>query len=247
MVELDYWGVRLTKLTVELDRKLQDISGIVVVVHTAASRPHYHVYWPTPKMCDKIFREKYIKPLDVKGNGDYKLKNYTEQDNPLLSFWNYTMTGYKEKTGFHHFDGYLREGASVLYWNSPTPRYPQPPTRPIPIVSSIEDVEEVKNVIVATEEKKPKAKTTQQKKQDFLNYCRKYFSENPQKDITREKIAKLLCDYWHLEVKDPSYKTAAIVYVNFVFHNLLVEAGEGKKVELKWFRNNWASSVLNLW
>lgn len=248
-MESDHWGVRLTKLTAENDRKLQDISGIVVVLHEHADRRHYHIYWPSPKMCHKTFSSKHVKTLlDVKGNGEFEVKNYSHQENPLLAFWNYSMTGYKDAKKRHQFDGYARAGARCLYWNSTTPRFPDPPERPIPVVSRIEDVDKVSNVVVdTTAPKKSKKKLAKEKREDFLNFCRKYFSEFPEKILSRKKIGKLLCDHWHIEERDPLYKTAGIVYVNFVYHNLLLEAGEGKKEELKAFRNSWAESLLAAW
>lgn len=248
-MELDHWGVRLTKITAENDRKLQDISGIVVVVHEHASQLHYHIYWPSSKMCHKTFSSKHVKSLlNVKGNGEFEVKNYSHQEDPLQAFWNYSMTGYKDAKRRHQFDGYARAGARCLYWNSTTPRFPDPPERLIPIVSRVEDLNEGTNVIVdTTGSKKSKKKLAKEKREDFLKFCAKYFSDFPEKDLSRKKIAKLLCDHWHIEVMDPLYKNAAIVYVNFVYHNLLLAAGEGKKEELKNFRNSWAESVLSAW
>lgn len=224
--------VRISQVNEDRMNYLKDLSGVIVVLHTEASRDHLHIYWRHPKPITKKTFIKHLKEIKAFSTLNGQKEFMVSDPGTIESYWKYTMSGRKDGK-FIVWDDYSKDGAKCLYWNHSTERIPDYPLRP--------------NLVIATPEDVPKteikvAKDPDEKKKKFLKYCQEYFQENPQKEISEFKITKLLLHY----SKGGFKKYTAPEFVNYVMYNLLMLAGEGKKEKFKDFESRWISGILKI-
>lgn len=236
--QLPAHSVRISLVNNERNDYLKDLSGVVVVIHTEASREHYHIYWQHEKPITRKTFVKHLKKINVfstlKGQKDFSVTD----PNSLDGFWKYTMSGYK--TGaYNHWDDKAKDGARCLYWNHSSPRRPDYPTRDLihSTISYRDDIP-VRNVTV-----KPINKNdSEYKKAQWILYCRSWYKEFPETDIDRDELTKLIFAY----SKGAFNKYRATEYVDHAMYVLLRDAGEGMEVKFNSFRNDWCRKIMSL-
>lgn len=226
--------VRISLVNDDRSAYLKDLSGVVVVIHTEASREHYHIYWQHDKPITRKTFVKHLKQINVfsglNGQKDFMVSDPKSLD----GFWKYTMSGRKDGK-FNVFDGFAKGGARCLYWNLTTPRISEFPPRN-EVIATPNDVP-TGTVTV----KKVNKNSSEYKKAQWVSFCREYYAEFPEKELSREKLTRLL--FYQSEGSFNEF--AAPQYVNHAFYKLLHEAGEGKRDEFKSFRDAWCAKIIS--
>jgi len=224
--------IRISEVNEPRTNYLKDLSGVVVVIHTEASREHYHIYW---KHDIPVTRKTFVKHLKeikefstLKGQRDFMVSD----PGTIEGFWKYTTSGRKDGK-FIVWDNYAKSGARCLYWNLSLPKLPDYPPRPDLVIATPKDAQ-VSAIIPV--------KDPEEKKKKFLKYCREYFLENSDEEISEEKITELLYFY----SKGGFKKFTAPEFIQYVLYNLLIEAGEGKKQKFESVKSRWISKILEI-
>lgn len=202
--------------------KLSDISGVAIIKHTDSKREHAHVFLRhreigISKDTLSKFKKEIISKYNLNGellktNSDW---SWTNPNTSVESFYQYAMyeKGAKQL--------YKRPGASVLLWNLPE-TMDLPPDRPITII--------VKNPTIKV--------NTFVKRERFYKYCKEYFSENPETDLSRKEVAKLLFHYWKAGGEEGAERLMiAKEYINSAMYKLLKDSGDTVRMDL--FEESW--------
>lgn len=227
--------VRISHVNDERNTYLKDLSGVVVVLHTEASREHYHIYWQHDKPITRKTFVKHLKGIKVfselNGQKDFMVSDPKSLD----GFWKYSMSGYKNGK-FNQFDGFAKSGARCLYWNCTTPRLPEFPLRN-DIVATPSDVP---TGIVTI--KKINKNSSEYKKDQWIQYCREWYKEFPECEIDRDQLTRIIFAY----SKGAFNKYRAPEYVDHAMYVLLKEAGEGMEIKFKSFENDWVRKIMSM-
>jgi len=208
------WSIRITMtLSDDEERQLNDISGAVIVYHAGGTRaggfnekPHYHCYLQYDGERNDVSRiflanpivSKYHKPSNAFWMIDTK-PIYT-----LESFWHYVWAGFPLKR------------QRLIHWGDPRPQMPVPES-PL-VVGAPEGQSSQESVPVVLRPKQAAKKTSLDKQQKFLQYCRDYYEGEDTNNATPKEILGLLYDY--CRQNGHTTESCCFTYVNYVISNL---------------------------
>jgi len=198
----------------------QDISGCVIVEHKVGlvqkERPHYHIWLPGVP--------------DVRSTKNALRAHYDTLDSNLK--WNTHANAYYTVKEHNDFDAWLNYAwtnadcklPELVLWNLPDPR----PVRPFDeLILPAQDggIAGPTNYVVATEvasQPRKKQKTSEDKFNDFCNYCKSYYDENKDENIEDFKVKELLWSY----SKGRFNRFRAAEYVYGVLYELTKSSGD---------------------
>lgn len=220
------WAIRITMTLSEDEEALFRIPNTVCVYHKGGmksggfrEKPHYHIYYN----CDTVKEEvqktirqnEIVQKYYVASNGFWSVD--TKPEYTLEKYWEYV------------WDNHPFKGQRLLWWDI------QDAQLEIPTVSPYATILEPyrgrpHHIEIVTAPKVKAAKSSLEKQQKFLKYCRDQY-ELINKPVTAKRTIKLLYEY----CKDNGFttETCCFVWVNYVMANLLT--GEDYKISRRGF------------
>lgn len=224
IIKSQEWGIRITMtLTEEEELTLATLQDAVIVYHAGGSRkggfnekPHYHVYVMRDSdrnsIAEALLNNATIKKYYKASNSFWIIKHYEticnpdESQNPnkytecLNKYWSYVWTDFPLKR------------QRLIAWNDSRLQLPIP-ENPLVIVHESLDPHQGASLTP-----KKNVKTSLEKQQKFLQYCKDYYEDNPAKPKNPERVIKLLYEY----CKNNGFTTESccFVWVHYALANL---------------------------
>lgn len=205
------WGIRVTMtLTDEEEASLAALEGFIIVYHAGGTRakgfrekPHYHMYLQRQTDRDSIaailLANSVISKYHKASNSFWSID--TKSTYNLESFWHYV------------WDQFPVKRQRLIVWNDSRPQLQIPEN---PLVIAHGPLDEFRGTGSVKIEKAKKSSL--EKQQKFLAYCKEYYEDNPGKSPDPKRILKLLYDY----CKGNGFTTESccFVWVNYALANL---------------------------
>lgn len=208
------WAIRITMTLSEEEEALFRIPNTVCVYHKGGTKsgnfkekPHYHIYYNCDTVKDEV--QKHIRNNEIvqkyykASNGFWSIDSKPEYS--LEKYWQYV------------WDNNPFKGQRLIWWDIPETQLPIPEVSPY--ATLLGDYRgRPHHIEIITNKPKAPNKSSLEKQQKFLKYCKDYYDDT-EKPITTRRTIKLLYEY----CKDNGFttETCCFVWVNFAMANLL--------------------------
>lgn len=221
------WGIRIHDVTDEKDALLRDISGIIVVAHMrgkTSSRPHYHIYYESHEL--KKDSLKAALKADEKWSTLLKdPKKYTFTTKPeysLDSYWSYVWSKNKDQR--------------LVCWNHAVTQYDIPAR-----IEHVPTIELVPGTTVVTDVSavKPKAKTSEEKMQQFARYAYECYKDDTHTILDEDFVIDCLIEYSKGGFND----NAAGMYVRYAVWYICEQEGDELARKKQFMKAAWRERV----
>lgn len=187
------WAIRITMDITPEEETLFKVPNTVCVYHAGGARakgifkekPHYHLYYNAgvevtkEQVQDMLKSNEVVKKYYKASNGFWSVD--TDEKYDLEGYWKYV------------WDKYPTKKQRLIWWDIPEPQLPIPDCIvPGAHVVALGPLDEYRGRVVTY---KKNTKTSHEKQELFLQYCRDYYESKPTKPKTSVWISYLLVKY----------------------------------------------------
>lgn len=192
------WAIRITATLTSEEEEQFKIPNTVCVYHGGGSRsgkftekPHYHLYYNAGEEVVKEKVQEMIK-ANVIVQKYYKASNGfwsvdTDEKYDLKGYWDYVWRDYPLKK------------QRLIWWDIPEPQLEIPEAGGLIVapgpLDAFRGASERVITHVVVKEKKKSVKTSAEKQEMFLEYCKDYYEDKPHKPRSQEHVCYLLVKY----------------------------------------------------